>query len=91
MLITSASRCKRLQDTSSITNSGRRMTDAVLRKGHAVHQAGPPATHRVLRNHEHEELLQDWAKKRGPPNLLEVEMLSEYMDLDVYVLYDWCQ
>jgi hypothetical protein len=44
-----------------------------------------------LRNQEHEELLQDWAKKRGTPNLLEVEMLSEYMGLDVYVLYDWCQ
>jgi hypothetical protein len=91
MLIASASRCNRLQDTSSITNSGRRITDDVLRKGHAFYHAGPAATHRVLRNHEHEELLQDWAKKRGPPNLLEVEMLSEYMGLDVYVLYDWCQ
>jgi hypothetical protein len=67
------------------------MTDDVLRKSYAPYHVGPPATHRVLRNHEHEELLQDWAKKRGPPNLLEVEMLSEYMGVDVYVLYDWCQ
>jgi hypothetical protein len=67
------------------------LTDEVLRKAHAVHHAGPPATHRVLRNHDHEELLQDWAKKRGPPNLLEVDMLSKKMGLGVWVLYDWCQ
>lgn len=63
----------------------------MLRKAHAVYHAEPPETHRVLRNSEHEELLQDWVKKRGPPNLLEVEMLSKYMDTDVWVLYDWCQ
>ena len=67
------------------------MTDDMLRKSHALYHTPPRATHRVLRNQEHEELLQDWAKKRGTPNLLEVEMLSEYMGLDVYVLYDWCQ
>jgi hypothetical protein len=67
------------------------MTEDVLRKAHTAYYAGPPETHRVLQNSEHEELLQDWAKKRGPPNLLEVEMLSSYMNVDVWLLYDRCQ
>lgn len=81
----------RLRDASSSTDPGHRKTDDVLRKTHSGWSAGPPETHRVLPSSDSEELLQDWAKKRGPPNALEVDMLSQYIGVDVWVIYDWCQ
>jgi len=67
------------------------MTDSVLRKTHLIWNAGPPETHRVLPGSEDEELLQDWAKKAGPPNLLEVHVLAKYIGVDKWEIYDWCQ
>jgi hypothetical protein len=63
----------------------------VLRKTNSIEYGGPPETNRVVPSSDSEGLLQDWAKKRGPPNALEVHMLSKYIGVDIWEMYDWCQ
>lgn len=58
---------------------------------YSVQISGPPETHRVLPEYEHESLLQEWVDKLGPPNDAELLMLEEYLRVDVYVIYDWCK
>lgn len=58
---------------------------------YCVEKSGPPETHRVLPDYEDEKLLQDWVKKYGPPNDAELFMLEEYLGMDVFVIYDWCE
>jgi len=89
-----ARRCQRPQGSSLLANLDCRKTDDVLRKTGLtsfIINAGPPETHRVFPTSDGEELLQEWAKKAGPPNLLEVDVLSKYLDVDVWDVYDWCQ
>jgi len=86
-----ARKCQQFRYASSFTDREPRKTDEVLRKTGFVGNAGPPETHRVLPTSDGEELLQEWAKKAGPPNLLEVDVLSKYIGVDVWVIYDWCQ
>jgi hypothetical protein len=60
-------------------------------KTYAVYNSGPPETHRVLPTADDEDLLQEWAKKRGAPNEAEMYMLAKYIGVDVYDIYDWCK
>lgn len=62
----------------------------MTRKTYTVYDSGEFDTHRVMPTHDDEDLLQDWAKKYGSPNEAEMHMLSEYTDVHVYDIFDWC-
>ncbi|KAM0718074.1 hypothetical protein Q7P37_006406 [Cladosporium fusiforme] len=66
------------------------MSDETTRQTYTVYHSGPPTTHSVLPNANDEELLQEWAEKRGSPNDAELLMLGQYIGVDVWEIYDWC-
>lgn len=76
---------------SHLLNNRDRLTDEATFETDLVYNSGPSTTHRLLPEKDHECFLQDWFKKRGPPNDEEFEMLQEFLRVDLDTLYEWCK